>query len=229
MGFVVRRAQQLTPVVSLTKIDTQLRVTTSPAVLKNGQLSKNKKRQRGVVTAQGRLTRSQQGPRMVPLAALIVQAQSNPNSRFSQLTSMRWLRRHSPFKGVSRRTGAMKMRAAISRLAKGRYSSRAFFKASWNGILTALSLKAPASHLSTATPAVPGSLTATCTIENRPGMDGRWPALDATRNAAAHRVLAPILQQAINEEFDKAMVLIDKKGWSDKKAELAKYGFNVTT
>jgi hypothetical protein len=246
--FVTVRAHKNTHSTPISTIDTQLNVITSPAVLKNGKLSTSRKRQNEIVTAVGKLLRGQQGPRMVPRAALIVSAQvlrvdtakSQPGmSRYNQMTGMRYARMSSPWRGVSRRTGASKMRAAITRLTKSRHSASGFFKASWRGILDMLqagmpkgyrrnvSGKASPDGMSIATPAAPG-LTPTCTIENRMGMSGSSPVLNMSRNAAAHRILAPILQSAIDTEFNNSLVMLDKKGWLESAPELSRYGFVVT-
>lgn len=252
--FVVLEASAATPVVSMGKIDAELQVTTSPAVLKSGKLSRNKKRQREVVTARShKLAKGHQGPRFVPLAALIIQAQvlrvdttsSQPGmSRFNRMTGMRWARLQSPFKGVSRRTGANKMRQAISRLTKARHSSSGFFKASWRMLLVLIGQHTPAGFrtvqpgkggrsmdpaIANFTPAVPGKPTCSCTIENRMGMRGTYPALDERRNIAAHRILAPALARAIEVEFQKKMVSLAKRNWEDSRKVLADLGYLVRT
>jgi len=231
VGYVVRRAQSLTSVVGVAKIDTQMRVTTSPAVLKNGKLTKNKRRMNEVVNVK---------KGSVPIAALIVNAQvhSGPNaggaSRLNRLTGFRYSRLFSPFRGVSRRTGAAKMRAAISRLVKSRHSSSGFLKSSWTSIWKKLMPGSaggpPTSDMGRVTPAVPGSTTATCTIENLLGMDSSTPAvLNESRNRAAHRILAPALQTAIDTEFASNLKKFDEKQWKDAAPLLAQYGFVVKT
>lgn len=239
VAHVVREAQKNTPLTSTGRIDTKLQVTTNPVISKKWKITKKSV----IGVRQHKLAKGSQGPKFVPLAALIIQAQvlrvdnaarSQPGmSRINRMTSGRYARMSSPFRGVSRRTGAAKMRAAISRMVKAGHSSVGFFKQSWTGILKALNPKGggpPTDNtIGIASPATPGTAVATCVIENRLGMDGRWPALDARRNAAAHRILAPALQNAINSEFHKSMELIDKKGWNEAKPTLAQLGFVVTT
>lgn len=64
----------------------------------------------------------------VPLAALIIQAQVNPNSNFNQRTGNVFQRAMSPFKGRSRAAGIAEMTNAILRMLSARKSSSGFFQ-----------------------------------------------------------------------------------------------------
>ena|ERR1039457_2358076 len=64
----------------------------------------------------------------VPLAALIVNAQVNPDSNFNQITGHYFQRMASPFKGKSRAAGAQAMLDAMRRMLSARHQSGGFFK-----------------------------------------------------------------------------------------------------
>ncbi len=240
--FVVDRAQDLTKFVSQGTIDTKLNVSTSAKVTKSGNL-----------VTKGRTILPHNynfaaGKTMVPLAALIVQAQvlrvdtkgSQPGmSRINRSTGMRYARMSSPWRGVSRRTGATRMLAAVSRMVKAGHSSTHFFQASWRNIKRMLLPHmgkgygvrgGPAldNELSIATPAIPGSSIATCIIENKLGEFGKNPALDASRTIAANRILGGALQKAIDIEFMRSMEEFNKKGWNTIAPKLAGYGIMMT-
>jgi hypothetical protein len=68
---------------------------------------------------------------------------------------------------------------------------------------------------------------AQCVIENRIGMEGN-PILASARNRAAHRILGPALQRAIDLEFTDSIRKFDAKSWLDDAPELARYGFILT-
>ena len=70
-------------------------------------------------------------------------------------------------------------------------------------------------------------MNAVCIIENRIGLDARYPTINANRNLAAHRFLEPILQREINNEFDQKMELVAKEDWLKDKDELAALGLLV--
>ena len=219
VAFVVNDAKRHTPFTDISRIDTELMVEATPAVLKSGKLSRDKKRQREVITAiKG------SSP---PLAALIISAQvlrvdttaSQPGmSNYNRLTDMKYARTASPFKGVSRAAGAALMTAAISRMVKARHSSTHFFQISWNSILAKLAPYVPSGYrssvmtwaskggqpspeLGNVIPAKRDDPFATCTIENLVGMSSRYPNLMERRNQAAHRILDRVLQQSINRNF----------------------------
>jgi len=242
VAFVVNDAKRHTPFTDISRIDTELMVEATPAVLKSGQLSKDKKRQREVITAiKG------SSP---PLAALIISAQvlrvdttaSQPGmSNYNRLTDMKYARTASPFKGVSRAAGAALMTAAISRMVKARHSSTHFFQISWNSILAKLAPYVPAGYRSTVMnwasrggqpspelgnviPSKPNEAFATCTIQNLIGMDSRWPNLMQQRNEAAHRIMDRVLQKSIDRNFHEMVGKIIKDDIIELKAPLIAHG-----
>lgn len=243
--FVLRKTLKLTPAASISRIDTSLMVETSPAVLKSGKLSRNKKRQNEVVTE------SMFRPTAAPLAALIINASvirpdigATPSAkRYNQRTGFRWARMQSPFRGVPRAAGAAAMRAAISRMTKSRHSSTHFLQATIGLLIRMLLPFVPAGYrggasagpgkdtnpdLGEVTPAVGGSTTATCVIENKLGMSGMYGELDARRNAAMHRIVGPILQGVIDREAAEKFAIIATRGWDQYKPRLAAHGVIVT-
>lgn len=243
--FVIRRAQQLTPRVMPGVMDSELGVLTQPKIKRNGQLSHDKKGRGSKINVLGHITSG--GGYAAPLAALIINARvlradisrSQPGmSKYNRITGMRYARLYSPFKGVSRRTGAAKMTAAITRMVRYRHSSSGFFRASWGAVMDAMlpglpGFKSPKMDkpsppgIGAASPAIPGSTHVQCVIENRLGMEGN-PILASARNRAAHRILGPALQQAIDLEFSESIRKFDAKGWLADAPELANYGFVLT-
>lgn len=237
--FVIQSAQKLTPSTPTGRMDSELNVMSSPKVLKNGKLSRAKGKQLDTITALGRLTPSQQGPRMTPLAGLIVSARANTLSGYNFRTGWRFRLMQSPRNGVSRRAGDAKMRAAISRMVKSRHSSGHFFVASWNGIKNSLKphlgkgyavASSPAmdgTNMSIASPAQPVT-SPMCVIENRMGMGGKTTMLDERRNLAAHRILGGALQTAIDTQFYRDTVEFDRRGWATIGTRLSEFGVVVT-
>lgn len=117
-GWIAYNAQQLTKSADIGRIDASLDVSVSPGLLKNGKLSKNKKRQREVVSV------PEQG-----LAAMIVVARMHPNSDYSKSTGNRWPVAIPNTHGVAAFWSAVQMIAA--RMIKARHSSANFIKHGW--------------------------------------------------------------------------------------------------
>jgi 3-dehydroquinate dehydratase len=76
-------------------------------------------------------------------------------------------------------------------------------------------------------PARAGDTLAVCVIENRLGMDEEYPTIAEGRNAAAHRLLEPVLQGAIDYEFWGKMREFTRQGLREYKARTAAYGVTI--
>ena len=245
MLFVVRAAQKATPATEISRIDSELHVQVTPAIGKRGQpLSLKSARNRRYHT--DRTPVGQGDFSAVPLTWLIISARAKLGSRYNLATSARWQIGGGihPLKGRKVAEFAGIMQAIESRMVKARHSSTHFLQSSWTNIIERLIPDVPASyrgglgrpdHNNRATlltgvvvPARPGSNLAMCRIENTLGMSGVGAALDAKRNAAAHRILAPILQTAADNEFQAKMTEAIRRGWLDTSPELRALGFRVS-
>jgi len=141
LAFIMRDAMELTPAASLSRINSDLDATLSPAVNKNGQLSRNKRKQESVVNL----------PDMSK-ADLIVMARMNPQSNFNKITGQRWMiptpggSSKSMIQGFARAYGAenafaMFLRAVrpyAERMVKARRSSANFLKSGYKAAIRKL-------------------------------------------------------------------------------------------
>jgi hypothetical protein len=131
-GIIIVNAQDYTAAVAVGTIEADLEIEVSPAVLKSGRLSKNKKRQREIVSVQ-------KGVR-VPVGVLIIMARTNPGSKYNKLTGSRWALDPSilpsgPGSGEARRQMIANL---LSRMAKARFSSTHFLQHGWTGAIRIL-------------------------------------------------------------------------------------------
>ena len=128
-------------------------------------------------------------------------------------------------------------------MVSARHSSTHFLMQSWNPVIAALvpfvpsrfqahfrnvagkAAKRNISNMGGASMAGQGTTNATLTIENKMGMAGRNPTLDAKRNAAAHRILGPVLQSAIDRNFQTQMKIAAERGLLDLSPRLRQLGF----
>jgi hypothetical protein len=249
--FIVKAAQRETTVTSLSRIDTELAVEVTPRIGKRGQPTKRN------VIAPRKGIGVMRGGRVVPLAALIINARvlmgggragmlhAGGLSRYNRLTGMRYARTVSPFYGKSRAAGAQAMTDAISRMVKARHSGRGFFQQAWGAIIAKLIPHVPAAYrrgfgsqigrrtnqeLGAVTPAVVGTMSPSCTIELRIGMGGAKtnPTLNAARNQAMHRILGPTLQSAIDREYVSKMIEAERQGWLERAPRLRALGWEVS-
>lgn len=129
--FIAKRAAADMPRVPVSRMDEELNTAVALVKAKRGN-----RFLRGLKFQRGNRVFGNLGPDRaykpeyanVPLLALIVQAQSNPESRFNQLTGSVHARAASPFKGVSRAEGRQRMLDAMRRVLNARHSSGGFFK-----------------------------------------------------------------------------------------------------
>lgn len=132
-AFICQRAQQLTPTTPLSRIDADMQAQYSTAVNKNGELSRNKRKQ------QANMSLPERGA-----AEMIVVARMHPNSKFNRMTGGKWLLQKpalnaSKFvRAYGESGGSMAKQvfwnwvaAAAERMVRARRSSKDFLKAGW--------------------------------------------------------------------------------------------------
>jgi len=247
--FVIRDAQARTPVVSQGRINTDMNVVTSPAVLNSGKLSKDKKKQNDVVTFLNR-TPTVEDVSAINTAQRIVLARMHPGSRFNIETGSRWaLTPPDVGRGRQRASDSGTLfwawvKQAAERMVRSRHSSTGFLKHSWTSILDQLLPHVPTRfragftmperdlhaglNSGTVVPAQPGSSVCRCVVSNTLGMAPATAALGFKYNAAIHTILQPILQSSIDREFQTKMEYAAKQGWIDESAALKVLGINVS-
>lgn len=236
--FVLYGAQKLTPFVTGGEIDSELSVLSTPLLSTRGktkgQIRKPKKKggspPQAVSIGEG------------GLAQLIVVARLHRYSNYNVLTDQRYALDWASF---SPGAGVWGFWAEVSKVAermvKSRHSSTHFFEASWTAIIKKLKPFVPRAYggteistrkvnpeLGDVEPAKPGGTTVMCVISNKIGMDDKFPTINAIRNMEAHRILEPVLQRAINAEYDSKMKLFAQEGWFEKRTALKQLGFTVT-
>jgi hypothetical protein len=216
-------AKNRLPFVPIQKIDTELNVITTPVIRIGKRLKPLKKQGKRFSGGLGTSTAHPE----VPLAVLIVQARSNPDARYNQLTNQRYALAGSPFKGVDRQTGRMLMKAAVSKMIARRHSSIAFLKAGWiPAVRKLLSVTTNKFRRSSNGPAMDGTrfyggdlgaakpatsnLYAVAVIENDIGYRGLNAA---SFNKALQLYGGPALQAALDDEGMKQLLYyIEKSG-----------------
>ena len=227
---VAARAFELTPAVSVAKIDSDLGTIVTVKVGKRGQ-PLSAKSSKNVMKRGGKMGDVVQD---VPLSVLIIIAQARYGSKYNESTGYRFARGSNPFAGVSRAEGLSAMRGAENRLINARHSSTGFLRLGWVAVKKMLRSKfyggsppvddmfdgddAPAAF-GTAYSNTSGH-EANCTIENLigtvPGTQG-YNAPNYNR-ALLEKGTAP-LQQAIDEValekmqhvFKKEMALLERR------------------
>lgn len=205
-------AKNTMPFVTVPRIDKELSVVTSPVIGKRGKPLKGKNNR--IFGANVDLSKNPD----VALAVLIIQARSNPNSRYNQLTNQRYALPGSPFKGVSREAGRAAMALLVHKMIAARHKSGSFLKAGW---IPAVEILRPfgvnkyrrgtvhedaspnyAGDLGYAQPARGGEPAAQTVILNNVGYTGKNAA---SFNQALQKYGAPLLQDAIDGEGRRAM------------------------
>ena len=252
--FVIRKAQELTPVVSQATIDSDMNVTTSPAVLKSGKLSKDKSRQHEVVVFDNR-TPTPDDVSAMNTAMRIVLARLHPTSRYSSETGNRWgsppgvipnfgrgRSTHRTFGGSA--TDARTLfwawvKQVAERMVKARHSSTGFLKHSWAAIIYKLIPFAGGGGLpdvgdrgewmnfGEVKPAMEGYAIVYCRCDNTMGIGNQNDVMSEKYNKAAHEILEPVLQQAIDLEFKSKLAYANSKEWAKDEPSLAALGLLV--
>ena len=235
--YVIRKAQELTWAVSQNRINTDLEVKVTPRLAIAGK-------RKGLPLKSGATDID------VPdwsVAMMIVMARMNPKSKYSQKTGNRWPVTPIKIRDFAKAYGdenALRMffdaiAPIAERMVRSRHSSTGFLKHSWAAIITKL-LKVtsdgqgapdvgPHSVLLSGdvTPAKPGYPWTVCTVSNTLGMHNGNAVLGEKYNRAAHDLLEPILQTAVNQEFWSKLKYANKQEWARLEPELAALGVVV--
>ncbi len=247
--FCIRAAQRDTPAVTPGRVNTDMNVSTSPMVTKKGLLSRDKSKQNSVVTFHNRLP-DEDDVSAMNTAQRIVLARMHPTSKYSLETGNRW---PVPIPEFGKGTQEQRNDATAlfwkyvadvaTRMVKARRSSVAFLNASWTAIIYQLLPNVPPGYrggfgmetnqfskdllTGEVTPARTNQPTPFCIVSNTIGMKGVTPELAEKYNNAGHRILGPILQMAINREYDGKMAEAARRGWLDEQGKLIQLGFKV--
>ena len=228
--FVIKKAQELTPVVSQGRIVSDMEVRITPVLSKKGS-------RKGLPLKSGKykMTVSEYSA-----ASLISLARMHPGSKYSMMTGNRWPLAKPNTKGNEAFWAYIK--EAAERMVRARKSSTAFLKASWNTILYKLQAEVNKGRSGSridiegnkstllsgeVIPAKSGSTFAVCVVQNTIGMNNSNDVLGEKYNQAAHRVLNPVLQRAIQSEFESKIQLLNRRGLLEKSMVLRPYGFPV--
>lgn len=193
-------AQNNMPFVPVPKIDAELSTVVNPVIGKRGKPLKNKKR----------FTANVEVGKDAPFPALIIQAASNPGSRYNALTNFRYALLRSPFWNKSRAAGRALMADLVHKMIAARHKSPHFLQAGFNvaiQVLRPLSKLRPqrysgipgssqGQNLGSVDPAKPGT-SAVCTLANLIGSQGKNAA---SMDHALQTIGAPILQRAVDRE-----------------------------
>lgn len=139
-AYICRNAMELTPATPLSRINADMQATLSPAVNKNGSLSRNKRKQQAVVNLPDRSA-----------ADMIVIARMHPQSKFNQITGGRWKLERPAFsaakftRAYGESGGAMAkeqfwnwVREKAVRMVKSRRSSANYLKSGWKAAIRKL-------------------------------------------------------------------------------------------
>ncbi len=204
--WVAVNAKNNLPFVTPGKIDAELSVITSPVIGKRGKPLKNKKTFSGGMSP---LQRSNKAP----LAALIVLARTNPNSRYNLLTNQRYAL--PSLKGMSAAGFHAAVAALVDKMVKLRHRSGKFLVAGWipairdmRHFTSSKFLKSQpsasdgaasfyGSGLGMAKQATAGKYDCFATIENDVGMEGQNAA---SFNQALMKYGVPATQSAVDRE-----------------------------
>lgn len=235
VAFTIKDAKDHTPFTEISQIDTDLSVQTTPVLSTRGK-------RKGLPLKSGK---SNVAVTEGGLATKIVLARLHRYSNYNLLTDQKYALDKASFSPGAGEAGFWaKVEQVAQRMAKSRHSSTHFFQVSWNAVLAALAPFVPSSYrgavltwsggrqvpaeLGYVSPARANDPQAVCVIENRLGMDDEFPTISAIRNMAAHRILEPVLQSSINNQYEKAMAQIAKQRLLDRRPSLAVYGVKVS-
>ena len=239
------------PVVAQGTIDSDMNVTTSPAVLNSGRLSKDKTRQHELI-AFGNRTPDDEDVSAQNTAERIVLARMHPGSKYSIETGNRWGIAPPDFgrgRSMSRRFGGSAtdstalfwawVKEVAERMIRARHSSTGFLKKSWIDLKVSLLPFAMGSNnpfggsgmitnYSDISPAKEGSNAVICRVSNTLGVGyGTTKELSEKYNQANHEIAEPRIRDAINREFKKKLDLADKQEWAKDEPELRALGLLV--
>lgn len=168
---------------------------------------------------------------------MIAVMRTNPNSKYSHVTSNRWPLAKSPYKRGDYRNFEY-FRDAAERMKSARHSSTHFLKSGWKPVflaIKALGLRGrftpPSNENELNTLELPantggidrggmGTSSQWFRIENRIGLDSKYPALAAEHNAALMDYGIPALQYAVDKQAqDMKEHNLEKKIGDDMRRE----------
>lgn len=204
--FIAVKAQLYTPAVDQETINSELDVTTFPAILESGKRSTAKNKQNSsIMLPVGRGS----------LAEMIVVARMHPGSKYSMMTDNRWPVTMPRTEGIANFWFAVQEIA--EKMIKARHSSTAWFKAGWGMVAKKLrqgftdttledqviDIEAEVLKTNDNFGAVTKGGTASTpwlTLENLIGLDPDYPTLARSRNDALIRYGTGPLQKAVSEQ-----------------------------
>jgi hypothetical protein len=236
--FITRATQKATPFVTTGQIDSELSVITTPQLSTRGArkgLPKRPRRKDGAPPVD--VTVVQGG-----LATMVTLARLHRYSNYNVLTDLKYAIDRLTFSpGEGEAAFWDKIEEVAKRMVKSRHSSTHFFQASWTAVIKKLipfvprpyggmgsgSFRSVPDDLGEVVPARSGEPRVTCVISNKLGMDDRYPTISAIRNMEAHRILEPVLQMAINAEYESKMAEAGRRGWLDYAPSLNTLGIKV--
>jgi hypothetical protein len=243
--MVARKTFHNMPMATVTRIDTQMQVQTVP-VMKIASRGRNK----GSLVKSREVAIVHERP--ISAAMRIVLARMNPMSNFSVLTGNYWALRAPSFSSGAKRIGqGVSAKAQFwdwveetaDRMVKARHSSIAFFKSGWVPAIRALyphasrsvgglgGIQNPDAHYNYvptsgwAIPAPKNAVVATAEIANAIGTAGKNSVLYTKHNESLHAIAPPVLQAAINSEFESTMRYVAEQQWKMDKARYEALGF----
>lgn len=249
VAFVVEDAKDQTKKVTVGTIDSELAVKVVPRIGARGKPLSMKNSKNRNYTAGGLGKRGSPDIKpAVPLLYLIMSARAKAGSNFNRLTGNRWRLPMHPAKGLRGPAMWRAMEDAQGRMVRNRHRTTAWFHSSWNAIISQLAGVVPSGYrahflkvagraaiqheLGRVTFADPASDKPTVIIENMVGMAPGKVPMGASglerRNEAAHRVLGPALQRAIDANYVKALELAYKQGMQLTAPQMLALGFKVT-
>lgn len=240
------------PVVSQSRIDSDMNVTSSPAVLKSGKLSTSKSRQNEVI-AFGNATpdADDEDQSRINTAMRIVLARMHPTSQYSIETGNRWGITAPSFgrgRSTSRKFGGSAtdsnalfwawVKQVAERMVKSRRSSTGFLKKSWIDLKVSIlpfalgksvSSGIVTTEYSEVKPAMEGGAIVSCIVSNTLGVGNRTTKeLSEKYNKANHEISEPRIRDAIGREFDKKIKLAESQEWAKDEPELRALGLLVS-
>jgi hypothetical protein len=239
--FIARQARVDTPTTPIGRMDTELGVISTPVLSTRGKRKglplKSGKKNISVNKAVATVSGAFGG---IPLSWLLISARAKSGSKYNQDTAGRFKIPVHPLKGHKVSEFASLMAAAVQRMVSSRHSSGSFLASGWIPVIEIMEKSVPSKYRrlaapysgqrkssadhGTAEPAMQESTYAVATISNEIGMSGRLGVLDARRNAALLAIAGPILQSAIEKEYEKTMEYVIKQEFGDDKAQYQKNG-----
>lgn len=232
VAFVVVDAKANTYFTTPSKIDAELNVETTPVLSTKGARA-------GLPLRSGKSTVDAPAG---SLAQRIVLSRLNRYSNYNVLTDIRYaLDRQSFSPGMGKAGFWAKVKMVAERMVKSRHSSTHFFQTSWNSVLLALAPLVPArfqgkffraagkinSEIGSAVLNGVGTAKPILRIDNKLGMDPKYPTINELRNMAAHQLLEPALAGSISKNFQEQLRIIAERDLIGLNSQLGQLGVNI--